>query len=47
MNRPGHQHTLTAVDEALGATGIAAARKSTQVIPLADLIASAQAEDVV
>lgn len=47
MNRPGHQHTLTAVDEALGATGIAAARESTQVIPLADLIASAQAEDVV
>lgn len=42
MNRAGYRHTLATLDNALGAAGVAAACKSAQDMPLADLIATAQ-----
>jgi hypothetical protein len=40
MHPAGYRQTLSAVDNALGATGIAAARKVAQDIPSWDLIAA-------
>jgi len=40
MHPAGYRQTLSAVDNALGATGIAAARKIAQDIPSRDLIAA-------
>jgi hypothetical protein len=43
MHPAGYRQTLSAVDNALGATGIAAARKIAQDIPSRDLIAAVRA----